>query len=49
MLYMAARGESEACYEMAKKALEDGSGLQTLAAMVKAQGGDCLLYTSRCV
>ncbi len=40
MLYMADRGEIEECYEMAKKALEDGSGLQTLAAMVKAQGGD---------
>lgn len=40
MLYLADRGTVEQCYEMAKTALEDGSGLATLAAMVKAQGGD---------
>ena len=40
MLYMAKRGTIQDCYEMAKKALEDGSGLAALAAMVKAQGGE---------
>lgn len=40
MLYMADRGTIEACYEMAKKAMEDGSGLSTLVQMVKAQGGN---------
>lgn len=40
MLYMADKGTIEACYELAKQALEDGSGLKTLAKMVKAQGGD---------
>lgn len=40
MLSMADCGEVEACYQMAKGVLEDGSGLKTLAQMVKAQGGD---------
>lgn len=40
MLYLAGKGEPDACYHMAQKALEDGSGLKTLAAMVEAQGGD---------
>lgn len=40
MLYMAEKGEIDSCYQMAKEALEDGRGLQALADMVKAQGGD---------
>lgn len=40
MLYMADRGDVEQCYQMAKGAMEDGSALQTLVRMVKAQGGD---------
>lgn len=40
MLYMAGRGGLEECHQMAKEALEDGRGLNTLAEMVKAQGGD---------
>lgn len=40
MLAMARRGSMEECHELAKRALEDGSGLNTLVQMVKAQGGD---------
>ena len=39
MLYLAEKGEKEECYEMAKKAIENKSALQTFANMVKAQGG----------
>ncbi len=40
MLFMAGKGVVNRCYEVARKALLDGRGLKTLAAMVKAQGGD---------
>lgn len=40
MLYLAGRGEWEVCRSMAQKAVEDGSALERLAAMVEAQGGD---------
>ncbi len=40
MLSMAGRGDADTCYAMAKEAMADGRGLKTLAAMVKAQGGD---------
>lgn len=40
MLYMGGKGDIKACYNMAKEAMADGRGLRTLAAMVKAQGGD---------
>ncbi len=40
MLFMAGKGDVNTCYEVARKALLDGRGLKTLAAMVKAQGGD---------
>lgn len=40
MLYMGEKGSIETCYEMARKAMEDGSALKSLADMVKAQGGD---------
>lgn len=40
MIYLAGKGTLEECREMAKKALEDGSGLKRLEAMVEAQGGD---------
>lgn len=40
MLYMAGRGSLHECHQMAKDALEDGRGLNTLVEMVKAQGGD---------
>lgn len=40
MLHMADKGSVQECREQAGKAIEDGSALQCLAAMVKAQGGD---------
>lgn len=40
MLHMGGKGEIDTCYDMAREALMDGRGLRTLAAMVKAQGGD---------
>ncbi len=40
MLYIAGIGDVDKCYLMAEDALKDGRGLATLAAMVKAQGGD---------
>lgn len=40
MLYIAGMGEVENCRKMAEKAIADGSALNRLAAMVKAQGGD---------
>ena len=45
MMAMAGVGKVSRCYELAKQAMKDGSGLQVLAKMVKAQGGDesCIL------
>lgn len=40
MLSMAGKGEPDDCHAMAREALAAGGGLKTLAAMVKAQGGD---------
>ncbi len=40
MLYLAGKGSIEDCRKLAKQAIEDGSALERLAAMVKAQGGD---------
>ncbi len=40
MLYMAGKGDVDSCYAMAREAMTDGRGVKTLAAMVKAQGGD---------
>lgn len=40
MLHAGGKGEIEACRRMALGAIEDGSALATLAAMVEAQGGD---------
>lgn len=40
MLYLAGKGTMEACRAMAEKAIEDGSALNRLIAMVEAQGGD---------
>ncbi len=40
MLSMADMGDEKTCYELAKRQLENGGGLDTLAAMVEAQGGD---------
>ncbi len=40
MLSMAGKGSADACYAMAREAMADKRGLKTLAAMVKAQGGD---------
>lgn len=40
MLFMAGKGDIDTCYEVAREALMGGRGLETLAAMVKAQGGD---------
>lgn len=40
MLYLAGKGTIEECEQMAKTAMEDGSALKRLIAMVKAQGGD---------
>ena len=48
MLYMAGKGTGKACEALAKKAIADGSALQTLVKMVHAQGGNekLLLDTS---
>jgi len=40
MLYLAGKGEIDTCYQLARRQLENGAGLQVLADMVKAQGGD---------
>lgn len=40
MLYLADMGTREECEAMVKKAIADGSALETLIKMVKAQGGD---------
>lgn len=40
MLYMAEKGTLKVCEQMVLKAIEDGSALQKLKEMVKAQGGD---------
>lgn len=40
MLYLAGKGEIADCYQMAKQQLESGAALDTLAQMVKAQGGE---------
>lgn len=40
MLYLAGKGSMEACRALAEKAIEDGSALNRLIAMVEVQGGD---------
>ncbi|MDD3220169.1 MAG: pyrimidine-nucleoside phosphorylase [Lachnospiraceae bacterium] len=40
MLYLAGKGNLDECMEMAKQAITDGTVLERLVAMVKAQGGD---------
>ncbi|PPK81041.1 pyrimidine-nucleoside phosphorylase [Lacrimispora xylanisolvens] len=40
MLWLAGKGTPEECFAMAEKTIADGSALNRLAAMVKAQGGD---------
>lgn len=40
MLYMAGKGTVKECEALAKKAIADGSALQTLVKMVHAQGGN---------
>ena len=40
MIYLAGKGTMEECEAMVKKAIADGSALETLAKMVKAQHGD---------
>ena len=40
MIYLAGKGTMEECEAMVKKSIEDGSALETLAKMVKAQHGD---------
>lgn len=40
MLYLAGKGTIEECEKMAQTTIENGSALDRLAAMVKAQGGD---------
>lgn len=49
MLYMAGKGTVKECEALAKKAIADGSALQTLVKMVHAQGGNekLLLDTSQ--
>lgn len=48
MLYMAGKGTVKECEALAKKAIADGSAIQTLVKMVHAQGGNekLLLDTS---
>ena len=40
MLHLAGKGSLEECEELVKNSISDGSALQKLADMVKAQGGD---------
>ncbi|MBR6770290.1 MAG: pyrimidine-nucleoside phosphorylase [Lachnospiraceae bacterium] len=40
MLYLAGKGRVEECRELAQAAIQDGSALERLIAMVEAQGGD---------
>ena len=40
MLYLADKGTLDECLAMAREAVDDGRALETLAQMVKAQGGD---------
>lgn len=40
MLYLCGKGSYEECQVKVKNALSDGSGLEKLAAMLEAQGGD---------
>ena len=40
MLYLAGKGSMAQCEDMVKKAIADGTALETLAKMVKAQHGD---------
>lgn len=40
MLYIAGYGDIDHCLALAQKAIDDGSALAKLAAMVEAQGGD---------
>ncbi len=40
ILHLAEKGTLQECEEMAKKAISDGTALDTFAKMVKAQGGD---------
>ena len=40
ILTLAEKGSYEECEKLARDAISSGAGLQTLAAMVKAQGGD---------
>lgn len=40
MIYLAGKGTMEECEAMVKKSIADGSALETLAKMVKAQHGD---------
>lgn len=40
MLYLAEKGTYEFCESEVKRVIKDGSALETLAKMVKAQGGD---------
>ena len=40
MIYLAGKGTMEECEAMVKKSIEDGSALETLAKMVKAQHGN---------
>jgi len=40
MLYLAGKGDMKTCMDLAKGAIQDGSALERLIAMVEAQGGD---------
>lgn len=40
MLYLAGKGEIDACMDMAKETITNGSALNKLAGMVEAHGGD---------
>lgn len=45
MLYLAGKGSYEECEEKVKGVIKDGSALETLAKMVRAQGGlDSVIY-----
>jgi len=40
MLYLAGKGDMRTCMDLAQGAIQDGSALERLIAMVEAQGGD---------
>lgn len=47
MLYLAGKGEVEECEKMVRRVIQDGSALECLISMVRAQGGDASVLESK--